>query len=275
MTSPWTSETVQTKPLVIQLDVPIPVTIAKSAWGITIEWEPVEDALGYTLLWKESSASAYTSATLDANQTSFSVMGLSEGSNYWFKVRSLGNGVDTTTSAYSATLVVKTPSQLAAPAITNLVPTANSIRVAWQEIANASKYYLAYAPSGSTTFTNVSIAQGTRTYTLSGLASGASYDFKVRAIGDGDEWTNSSFGAVRTATTTATSAALLDVYAVADYAVELSNDDVAFDEGARAAFYSAFEDEDLSEELDLDTIDDAFAENLCEQIFDFDDIDLA
>ena len=274
LSSPWFSTTLQTKPLVIPLEVPSPALVSKSASAITIEWSPVEDVSGYTLLWKESSAAQYTSVPLDASATSFQATGLSEGLNYWFKVRSVGDGVNTTTSAYSSTLVVKTPIQLAAPAITNLVPSANSIRVAWQSIENASKYYLAYAPAGSSRFTTVSIAQGTRTHTVTGLSSGASYDFKVRAIGDGDFWASSSYGAVRTAATTAASSAMLDSYGVADYVVELSNDDVAFEE-ARAAFYGAFEDEEFGEESALDAIDDALAENLCESIFEFDDFDLA
>ena len=192
--------TVTSKPAVA-LATPSLTVKSRVADAITVGWDAVKGASGYTLLYKQSTDAAYTTLNLGASVVSRKISGLDASGSYYFKLRAVGDGVNYTTSGYCATVTSKGAATLAAPKITTVSSTATSITVKWGAISGASKYYVAYAPVGSDVFTTKSVADGT-SFTLTGLKPGASYQFKARAISGSDSVLNSGYGAVKTAQTT-------------------------------------------------------------------------
>ena len=131
---------------------------------------------------------------LGANVTSRTVSGLDASASYQFRLRAIGDGENTLTSAYSSwTLSKPTVVTLSAPEIGSITSTSNSITVAWNAISGATKYYVAYATTGGSFVTKSTTATS---YTLAGLTPGDTYRFRVRAIGNGETILNSDWSAI-------------------------------------------------------------------------------
>lgn len=193
--------TIQTTIVSTDLATPNASTTSVKPTSITAAWDAVDRALGYTLIYKEKTASAYTTIKLGVDVTSYRIAELTPGASYYWKVRAVGDGVYTTTSSYCGTIVETTPEQatIDPPTITNVEATGDAITAAWKAVEGAVKYYFAYAPEGSSSFTQKSTTD--TSYTLTGLEGGETFQFKVRAVGDGGVWLNSTFGAIATGTT--------------------------------------------------------------------------
>ena len=189
--------------------LPTPNLTVKSrlADAITVSWDGVPGASGFTLIYRQSTESAYTTLNLGASATSRKVSGLDPSATYYFKIRAVGNGTSYTSSPYCATVISKGGAVLAAPTISSISTTSSSITIRWKALSGVSKYYVAYAPTGSSAFTSKSVTDGT-SFTLTGLAPGASYQFKARAISADESVLNSGWSAVRTAQTEKSNAIL-------------------------------------------------------------------
>ena len=195
--------TISNMPETTTLSAPTVTIAASTVDSITIEWSTVENATGYEALYALSGETEYAIVSLEAGVSSYTFSDLPSSTSYDFKVRALGDEVAYTSSVFSSIVTASTEAvqQLSAPTITPVGTTVDSITVEWTPVEHATKYYLAYAPSGEKTFTTVSVKSGVTNYTLTGLSSSTAYDFKVRAIGDKVAYTNSNFSVIRTAST--------------------------------------------------------------------------
>lgn len=122
--------------------------------------------------------------------------GLSNGTTYEFRITAIGDGTNYTDSAPSAVDNFTTLIPLAVPTNLALTKTTSSITATWSAVANAgnaggtASYRVAYV-TGNGSWTEVDVS-GT-TYTLSNVAQGATYDFKVMALGDGTTYEDSAY----------------------------------------------------------------------------------
>ncbi|MBR0224440.1 MAG: fibronectin type III domain-containing protein [Thermoguttaceae bacterium] len=165
-------------------------TVSATAGTIEVSWSPNPDAVFYELTCGDV---AYI---VDGSESSFKITGLDASTQYNIQLRALGDGVAFFDSEYSTDSLSTTALRtLGKPAITGAVETDDSITVSWRPIEGATSYRVAYAPHGSTSFQTVVVSAAT-SYTLGNLATGSEYDFKVAALGDGIETTNSGYGAV-------------------------------------------------------------------------------
>ena len=102
---------------------------------------------------------------------------------------------------------------------------ADSATLSWSNVANASSYTLEYKESSASTYT--AIQNAVSPYVIANLTPGVSYDFRVKAIGNGTSYTNSNYAAVTAATASSASAAS---QIFADFADELDEElDVFWD----------------------------------------------
>ena len=177
----------------IKLATPSP-TISKTTSSITCSWSAVANAESYTVAYKTSGGNYQETTT---SSTSYTVDNIEEGAVYTFKVMATTTNAAYENSEYSAEVSDAAQITLGTPAPT-LTKTTSSITATWTAIPHATGYTVAYKTGGGS-YTEVSVND--TTYTLSNLASGATYTFKVKAVGDGDDYVDSPYCSERSATT--------------------------------------------------------------------------
>lgn len=122
--------------------------------------------------------------------------GLSNGTTYEFRITAIGDGTNYTDSSPSSVDNFTTLIPLAVPTNLALTKTTNSITASWSAVSNAgnaggtASYRVAYV-TGNGSWTEVDVS-GT-SYTLSNIAQGATYDFKVMALGDDTTYEDSAY----------------------------------------------------------------------------------
>lgn len=164
-----------TSPTTATCNTPTNTTAASiTQTGATISWGAVTGAASYSLQYKLSTATTYTTVTTTA--TSYTLTGLSASSTYNFQVATTCSG---TVSAYSATqsfttsaAVCNTPANVTA---TNITQTGATI--SWGAVTGAASYKLQYKLATATTYTTVTSTA--TSYTLTGLTAGSTYNYQV------------------------------------------------------------------------------------------------
>lgn len=124
--------------------------------------------------------------------------GLSNGTTYEFRITAIGDGTSYTNSSPSSVENFTTLIPLTTPSDLVLEKTTSSIKVEWTPIAHASGYKVSYVTgNGAPVEQTVYEAE----FTLSNIAQGATYSFKVMALGDGTTYEDSAYS-VSVASTT-------------------------------------------------------------------------
>jgi choice-of-anchor A domain-containing protein len=156
--------------------------------SITVAWGPVTGTTGYTV--SRSTAANGTYSPVSTNQTNTTYTdstGLTSGTTYYYEVSANNAGGTCASAGSSAASAV---SCTLPPVPTGVTATANtsngSITVAWGPVTGATGYSVSRSTTANGTYNPVSANQTSTTYTDStGLASGASYYYKVSASNAG------------------------------------------------------------------------------------------
>ena len=147
-----------------------------SSSGATLNWTPVSDAINYTVQYKTSVASTWSSVTAASN--SYALTGLAAGTAYVWQVKancSTGYSSQSSfTTSASSSSGCNPPINLTSSSI-----TASSATLSWSPISGATGYTLQYRRSTTATWTTVSTTSTSRA--VSSLAAGASYIWQVKA----------------------------------------------------------------------------------------------
>ena len=180
-----------------------PREAGKTDTTITVEWDAVANASGYRFVWKNKNDSSYTYVTLDALRTSYTLTGLETGATYNWKVQATGDKVSYLNSDFCATQTVKAGEtvQLAKPVPGATTKTATSITASWDAVENASGYRFVWKNKTDSSYTYVTLGASATSYTLTGLETGATYQWKVQATGDKVSYLNSDFCATQSVKT--------------------------------------------------------------------------
>jgi len=152
------------------------------ASSIKLSWKKATDADGYRVLVSTKRDDGYTELGHTTNN-SYTCKNLNAGTTYYFKICSYktvsGTKVySSDTSAISKKLTVPIPTNIK---LTN--SSANSLKVSWSKVSEASGYELYRATSKSGTYKKIkTVTSGTTTsYTDKSLTNGKTYYYKVRA----------------------------------------------------------------------------------------------
>ena len=188
------------------LATPVLTVSGKSDTSITVSWNAVPNAERYSFSYKPSGETTWKNVNVGTN-LSYTVAGLTADTNYDLRLKAIGDGVNYK-SVYSSIVSAKTdapvlgatanPTPLATPVLTVSGATETSVTVSWGAVAHADRYSLSYKLSSDSTWTNVNAGTNT-SYTVSGLTTNASYDFRLKAIGDGVNY-KSVYSAIVSAT---------------------------------------------------------------------------
>jgi len=197
-----------------KLDAPV-VGTANSIGtnGFTANWSSVSNASGgYSIKVYEGVTLANT--TLAAGQATVSALipGLKTGTSYTYTVTAVGDATNYDSSDPSTASASFTTLGLSVPVVgapTDI--TASSFTANWTPVANASSYdVMVYLTTNLVSTTNVA-GQAASSLSLTGLAMGTTYTYKVMAVGDGVTYLNSdASSASAIAKTTATTISQLN-----------------------------------------------------------------
>lgn len=177
------------------LDAPTGMTaVAQDVESILVSWtENAVDESGYQIWLAEDNAgvpdtfSQYGS-TLPADSTSALVTGLSSssgGERYWIKVRAVLGAVNGPFSdpPVSDVLYSNAPAQVTGLTATNVAPTDSQIDLSWNNLTGETGYEI-HRRVENGTYSGTPVATNPaddNTYSDTGLASGTTYYYKVRA----------------------------------------------------------------------------------------------
>jgi hypothetical protein len=162
-----------------------------SASSATLEWNNTADAVSYNIQYRITGSSSWTTETSSVNSTS--VSGLTSNSSYEFQVQTVciagGNSAWSSSSAFNTLQqTCTTPGGLNSSSITSTGAT-----LAWNAVSDANGYDIQYRPTGSSNW--LQTTSTTNSKSISGLTSGASYEFQVQTSctwGGTSSWSSSS-----------------------------------------------------------------------------------
>lgn len=174
--------------------------------SVEVSWDEVVGATGYAVWYKPTAEAAWmyagevTTPTLSATVTS-----LTAETEYDFAVTTI---VDSEMSDRSATVTESTiagGAPLAQASVTAGTPTATSVPLTWDPVADAQSYQIRWREAADTDWASTyGDEDGASTGTsMEGLTAATEYVFGVRAIGDGTTNTSGPWSADVLATTAA------------------------------------------------------------------------
>jgi len=175
------SSVIAAKPVLV-LGVPTNLSVSTpTATSIKLSWTSVSGANGYEVFRSLSATGTYTWLA-NAFTNSYTNSGLTTGTTYYYKVKARSTTqVPTIYSVYSSVIAAKPVLVLGVP--TNLsvsTPTATSIKLSWTNVSGANGYEVFRSLSATGTYTWLANAF-TNSYTNSGLTTGTTYYYKVKA----------------------------------------------------------------------------------------------
>lgn len=157
--------------------------------SVTINWTDADDQeTGFVIERKGTGSQAVwsTVGTVGANVTSFTNSGLGPSTGYYFRVAAFNADGS---SGFTNNVFVSTPVAVPqAPAsLSKTGATTTSLTLAWSTVVGATGYKIEQLVGPSTWSAIQTVGSGTSTSTISGLASGVSYTFRVRAYNSGGD----------------------------------------------------------------------------------------
>lgn len=140
-------------------------------------------------------------ATIAANSTSFSDIGLSANTQYWYRVRA-GNG--NVGSAFSNTATSRTAAPAAPSGLTAVVQSTSQVKLTWTDNAvNEAAFEVYRSTSGAGYVLVATLGADVKTWTDAGLDPSTAYAYQVRAVNTVGASAFSNTASTRTSASTA------------------------------------------------------------------------
>ena len=147
----------------------------------TLTWKAVTGAAKYEVYRARSKDGDYIKYSTVTGTSYTNTSYIESGNTYYYKVRALdANGA---AGAWSSIVSVTYKQTLSAPAVTGGNDAQGRPTLTWNAVSGAAKYEVYRARSKDGTYTKYSTTTGTAYTNSSYLTSGATYYYKVRALG--------------------------------------------------------------------------------------------
>lgn len=170
--------------------VPTAVTPTRGDTEVSLTWTTPATGgsaiTSYTVQYSSDSGSTWTTFSTAPTTNSVTVTGLTNGTSYVFKVLAT-NGIGS--SSYSSNSTAVSPAALpAAPTWVSQTPGATQVALSWNAPASTggfavTDYVIEYSSNSGSTWTAFAhSASSATTITVTGLANGTSYIFRVKAV---------------------------------------------------------------------------------------------
>jgi N-acetyl-anhydromuramyl-L-alanine amidase AmpD len=158
----------------------VPTTLATSAitaTGATLTWAAVSGAVNYTLQYKTSAATTWTSVSVSTN--TYALTGLTSSTLYNWQIRT---NCATNASAFAtgANFTTLAPPCTAPTGLTSSSIFTTKATIAWTAVAGATSYQVEYKTSAATTW--IVGTQSTTSKALTGLAASTVYQYRIKNV---------------------------------------------------------------------------------------------
>ena len=147
----------------------------------TLKWNAVSGAAKYEVYRARSKDGDYIKYSTVTGTSYTNTSYIENGNTYYYKVRALKS--DGTAGAWSSVVSVTYKQTLPAPTVTGGNDAQGRPTLTWKAVSGAAKYEVYRARSKDGTYTKYSTTTGTAYTNSSYLTSGATYYYKVRALG--------------------------------------------------------------------------------------------
>lgn len=188
-TAEWSTEKVYTFPEKVTLpEQPLTPTVSIQDYTLTAKLDNLKGvgtAIEFQIVQNDSSVFKTETVSISTNSATYSC-NVTSGSNYKVRCRSKKNNLYSEWSDYSQNVSTKPnqPNEITKCAATS----ATSVHLSWSYVSTATSYDIEYATqrnylgssNATTTINNVT----TNSYEITGLTTGQSYYFRVRAVND-------------------------------------------------------------------------------------------
>lgn len=157
---------------------------ARTSTTMTLTWKAAKNVTGYRIYKYDDATGGYVGlGNVAAGTTSYKVAGLTNASEYQFKVRAYQkvDGVTYWGSCSTVLTSVTKPSKVSTLTLTST--SATSIKLTWKKISRATGYQIYRLNTTTGAYEKVTTIKSpnTVTYTDTGLTSNKEYTYKVRA----------------------------------------------------------------------------------------------
>ncbi|GGD41294.1 hypothetical protein GCM10011514_01680 [Emticicia aquatilis] len=142
--------------------------------SVTLVWNSVSGATSYTIQYKTSSATTWSTAAT-VSTTNYNLTALIAGTTYNWQVKANCSAYSTTASFATPTASCTAPSGLST---TNI--TSSSATLVWNSVSGATSYTVQYKTSSATTWSTAATVSTTN-YNLTALIAGTTYNWQVKA----------------------------------------------------------------------------------------------
>ncbi len=145
-----------------------------AATTASLAWAAVSGATNYTIQYKTSGATTWTTAAT-VTTTNYALTGLTASTAYNWQVMANCSAYSTTANFSTIAAPCAAPTGLAS---SNLAAT--TATVAWSAVSGATNYVVQYKKSSTTTWTTAATVTTTN-YNLTGLTASTAYNWQVKA----------------------------------------------------------------------------------------------
>lgn len=164
---------------------PEPPTNASATAGngtATVSWNPSSGTVtSYQIQYSTNGGSSWSTATsspstIPGDSTTALVTGLTNGSNYVFRVRAVNSVANSPYTPPSQTSISPLATLPNPPSIIAVTPISYGTSISWQAVSGATSYTVSGNPGGSCT-----VSAPTTSCNITGLTAGLPYTFSVAA----------------------------------------------------------------------------------------------
>ena len=156
--------------------------VDSSVKGVSVTWEKVTGATGYTIYRKVKGGSWKTVTTVSSSKTSYTDTGATSGKTVYYRVKA-------TSGSFASAYDEHSLYYLATPTA-SVKNTSSGSRVSWGKVAGATSYDVYRKAGSASSWTKIKTTTSTA-YTDTKVKSGTTYKYCVRAV---NSTTKSKYG---------------------------------------------------------------------------------
>lgn len=151
-----------------------------SSSGATVNWGAVSGATNYTVEYKTSAATTWTTASASTTNTSVNLTGLTASTVYNWRV--MTNCISSSSSLAQAQFTTgAAPVPCNAPSgLSSSSVSSSGATVSWAAVSGATNYTVEYKTSAATTWTTASASTTATSVNITSLTASTVYDWRVR-----------------------------------------------------------------------------------------------
>ena len=219
--------------------------------SVSLSWNAVTDAAVYKVEYRRSGSISWLHASYVWSGTSKTVDGLDCDTGYYFRVRARGDGSpysytygDPSSSVSETTDGCPLPTAPRPTGLSVTSDTDDSVSLSWNAVTDAGAYKVEYRRSSASSWLHADYVYSGTTETVDGLDCNTSYDFRVRARGDGSPYSYTYGDASSSLSETTDACDTLDPPTGLSLSVETGDDDdldLAYTRSGESTHYYQFE----------------------------------